>query len=113
MRNNAVYIVSLIAAVAAVLTVTTVLHNARVAWILCGILLLGLAITIPMYFVRERKRRVAPEADDRASPPSMPIIGPLIAAYDQAIAIGNEANVRINYNLPPARGESEGASADE
>jgi hypothetical protein len=113
MRDNAVYVVSLIAAVAAVLAVTTVFHNGQVAWILCGILLFGLAITIPMYFVRGDKRRVTPEANGHASPPSVPVVGPLIAAYDQAIAIGNEANISINYYSPPTGGESEAESTDE
>lgn len=113
MRSSAVYIVSLIAAVAAVLAVTTVFHNGRVAWTLCGILLLVLAITIPMYFVRGRKRQAAPEADGRAFPSSAPIIGPVIAAYDQALALGNEANVTINYNTLPAHGTSESELADE
>jgi hypothetical protein len=112
MQDKAVYIVGLIAAVAAVLTVTTVFHNARVAWILCAILLLGLAITIPMYFVRGRKQQVTPGAGGHVSPPSAPIIGPLIAAYDESLVLGNEATVNY-YSAPLTPERPEGESPDE
>jgi hypothetical protein len=64
-----------------------------------------------MYYAKERKRNVSPETDSLIHP-SAPTIGPLIATYDQSIALANEATVNF-YSAPLAHKRPEEKSPDE
>lgn len=88
-------------------------------WVIAPLALI--AVTSAAFTLMPEKRKAAEPTSPkiplntpaRDSLTPAPVIGPLIVAYDQAIAYGNEANVHINYNKPGPRKQSEGGSTDE
>lgn len=107
MKENATFVMGIVAAIAASAVVPAIWQGSPIAWAVTAVLLLAILVSIVLYLDGRRKTSATPDEGSALPVTPSPVTVELISTHDQSIASKNKVRSTINVHNYSSSAQSE------